>query len=61
LIADVAGDLVSSFAKCLEAQLDAPPEKAAVLVAAQAEPVSGIHLAIRSLRRALANLIRPRR
>jgi uncharacterized protein len=61
LIADVAGDLVSSFARCLEAQLDAPPEQAAALVAAQAEPVSGLRLGIRSLRRTLARWIRPRR
>jgi uncharacterized protein len=61
LIADVAGDLVTSFAKCLEAQLDAPPEKAAALVAAQAEPVSGFSVGLRAFRRWLARLIRPRR
>jgi carbon monoxide dehydrogenase subunit G len=56
LIADVSGELVNSFAKCLQAQLEASPEEARAAVAAQAKPVSGFSVGLRALLRRLGRI-----
>ena len=60
LIADVAGELVTSFAGCLRAQLEAVPEAAEAAVAAQAKPVSGFRLGLSALSRRLSRIFKRR-
>jgi uncharacterized protein len=62
MIQDISAQLVTSFADCLRAQLDAAPAEAQRAVAAQAKPVAGLSLFLGALRRALTRLIgrRPR-
>jgi carbon monoxide dehydrogenase subunit G len=54
MIQDISSQLVESFAECLRSQLAAAPEQAAAAVAAQSEPVQGLSLAARSVRRGVA-------
>lgn len=56
MIQDISSQLVTSFAECLEAQLAASPDEAEAAVAAQAQPVSGLSLALGALRRMLARI-----
>ena len=56
MVQDVAAQLTRSFAACLQQQLAAEPEQAAV--AAQAKPVSGLALGVRALGSALGRLVR---
>jgi uncharacterized protein len=56
LIQDISSQLITSFAKCLEAQLAATPKEAAA-AAAQARPVGGLSLFFGALRRKLSRLI----
>lgn len=60
LIADVTGELVTSFAGCLQAQLEASPEEARAAVAAQAKPVSGFSVGLRALVRRLSRIFKRR-
>jgi uncharacterized protein len=56
LIQDIASQLVTSFAECLQAQLGAAPGEAEAAIAAQAKPVGGLSLFFGALRRALSRL-----
>jgi uncharacterized protein len=56
LIQDISSQLVTSFAKCLEAQLATTPEEAAAAKAAQARPVGGLSLFFAALGRKLSSL-----
>jgi uncharacterized protein len=56
LIQDISSQLVTSFAKCLEAQLAATPEEAAAATAAQARPVGGLSLFFAAIGRKLSRL-----
>lgn len=60
VVADVAGQMVSSFADCLRAQLVGSEQEAQRAVAAQARPVSGLRLGLGAVGRALARLFRRR-
>lgn len=58
LVQDVSSQLVARFAECLQAQLSAAPEEAQAAVAAAAEPLPGLSLALRALGRAIARFFR---
>jgi hypothetical protein len=60
LIADITGELVTSFAKCLQAQLEATPEVARAAVAGQAKPVSGFRVGLRALVRRVGRIFKRR-
>jgi carbon monoxide dehydrogenase subunit G len=60
LVQDVSSQLVTQFANCLKAQLEARPEEAAAAIQAQARPVSGLRLGLRGLWRSLRGLFRRR-
>jgi carbon monoxide dehydrogenase subunit G len=61
MIQDISSQLVTNFAQCLEAQLEATPAEPQAATAAHAKPVAGLPLVFRALRRALARLLRIRR
>ena len=58
MIADVAGQMITSFADCLKAQLDESPNLAEAAVAAQAKPVSGLKVGATALGNELVRLAR---
>jgi uncharacterized protein len=58
MIADVAGQMVTSFADCLKAQLDTSPDVAEAAVAAQATPVSGLRLGVTAVGNELLRVAR---
>lgn len=58
MVQSVSTQLVNSFAECLQKQLAAAPEEAQEAVAAQARPVSGLSLGLRSLLASVAGLVR---
>jgi uncharacterized protein len=58
MIADVAGQMVTSFADCLKAQLETNPGGAEAAVAAQAQPVSGLRVGAAALGHELHRLAR---
>jgi carbon monoxide dehydrogenase subunit G len=58
IVADVASQLVTQFAACLQAQLAATPDEAAAVVEARSRPVSGLRLGLGALWRALRRLLR---
>ena len=60
MMQDVSTQLVSSFADCLQAQMESTPEEARQAREEQAKPVAGLSLAVGALRRAVARLIRRR-
>jgi carbon monoxide dehydrogenase subunit G len=56
IVQDVAGQMLKSFADCLEKQLAASPEEAQTAVAEQQKPISGITLARGALGAAISRL-----
>jgi len=50
MVQDVAGQLVSSFASCLSAQLQGSPEASTAAVEAQQKPISGFKLLLSAIR-----------
>lgn len=58
MIADVSDQLVTSFADCLRAQLEANPAEAQAAVHAQEKPVSGLRVGFRAFGRTLARIFR---
>jgi carbon monoxide dehydrogenase subunit G len=56
IVADVSSQLITRFADCLRAQLDAPADEAEAAVAAQAKPVSGLSLGLRAVGRRIARI-----
>ena len=56
LIQDISSQLITSFAKCLEAQLAATPEEAVAATEARARPVGGLSLFFAALGRKLSRL-----
>jgi carbon monoxide dehydrogenase subunit G len=61
LIQDISSQLVESFAECLQAQIALPADDASAEATPPAKPIAGLRLLVRSLRRALARLLRRRR
>lgn len=60
MIEDISSQMVTSFARCLQAQLGESAEAAEQAVAAQAKPISGLSLFFSSLGRRLRRLFRRR-
>jgi uncharacterized protein len=56
MIEDISSQMVTSFAKCLEAQLGESSEEAEQAVAVQAKPISGISLFFGSLWRRIKKI-----
>jgi carbon monoxide dehydrogenase subunit G len=56
IVQDVAGQMLKSFADCLEKQLAASPEEARTAVAEQQKPISGLTLARGALGAAISRL-----
>jgi uncharacterized protein len=58
LVQDVAAQLLTSFAECLEGQLVADPAAGEAPAPAQPRPVSGLRLGVVALRNSVARLVR---